>query len=166
MHVKGTQDSVDRVTKATETLGKTVFNTTEYDNRPAPSIEDTIFLDKMDASVYRNEEKTWVAPLPFREPCQRLPNNQEQAVSRFSSLQRTLRRKPEMQEQYFAFMGKIFQNRHAEAAPPLKDDEECWYLPTFEVYHPCKPNQIRVVFDSSAQYRGVALMTCCLLAQI
>lgn len=73
------------------------------------------------------------------------------------SLQRVLRRKPEMQEQYVAFMGKIFQNGHAEVAPPLKDGEECWYLPTFGVYHPRKPNQIRVVFDSSAQYRGVSL---------
>ena len=158
MHVKGMQDNINQAAKATEeTLGKTVFNRTDHDNRPAPSIEDTIFLDMMDANVYRNKENSWIAPLPFRESRQRLPNNREQAVSRFTSLQRVLKRKPEMQEQYFAFMGKLFQNGHAEVAPPLKDGEECWYLPTFGVYHPRKPNQIRVVFDSSAEHHGVSL---------
>lgn len=32
-----------------------------------------------------------------------------------------------------------------------------WYLPLFGVYHPKKPNKIRVVFDSSAPYEGVSL---------
>lgn len=137
-------------------LGQAVFNTTENDNKPAPSIEDATFLKIMDASVYRNEDNSWVAPLPFREPRQPLPNNKEQVVNRFKSLERTLKRKPEMQKQYVAFMDKIFANGHAEVAPPLKEDE-CWYLPTFGVYHPQKPNQIRVVFDSSARFSGVSL---------
>nr|XP_021331373.1 uncharacterized protein LOC110439581 [Danio rerio] len=144
--------------KATEmTLGQTVFCKTEHDNKPAPSVEDTTFLKIMDTNVFRNESNSWVAPLPFREPRQRLPNNKEQAINRFSSLQRTLKRKPEMQQQYVEFMEKIFTNGHAEVAPPLKEEDECWYLPTFGVYHPQKPNQIRVVFDSSACYSGVSL---------
>lgn len=62
-----------------------------------------------------------------------------------------------MKEQYQYFVEKIFANGHAELAPPLREDEECWYLTMFGVYHPQKPNQIRVVFDSSAQYFGVSL---------
>ncbi len=54
-------------------------------------------------------------------------------------------------------MGKMLENKHAELAPPLKENEESWYLPTFGVYHPRKPDQIRVVFDSSARYRGISL---------
>lgn len=42
-------------------------------------------------------------------------------------------------------------------APPLYDGEECWYLPSFVVYHPRKPDQIRVVFDSSASHLGISL---------
>lgn len=49
------------------------------------------------------------------------------------------------------------KNNHAEIAPPLAENEECWYLPFFAVYHPQKPGQIRVVFDSSAQHQGISL---------
>lgn len=54
-------------------------------------------------------------------------------------------------------MGKVFSNNHAEEAPPLMEGEECWYLPLFEVYHPKKPGNIRVVFDSSARHEDVSL---------
>ena len=138
-------------------LGHRVFDQTEHDNKPAPSIEDVLFLKIMDTSVHRYDASSWVAPLPFKEPCQRLPNNREHVVKRFESLEHQFKRRPEMQEQYVAFMEKIVANGHAEVAPQLKEDEECWFLPSFGVYHPRKPNQIRVVFDSSAQYSGVSL---------
>ena len=32
-----------------------------------------------------------------------------------------------------------------------------WYVPHFGAYHPRKPDQIRVVFDSSAEFQGVSL---------
>jgi len=54
-------------------------------------------------------------------------------------------------------MQKIFDHDQAELAPPLSEGAERWYLPIFGVYHPRKPTQIRVVFDSSAQHRGVSL---------
>ncbi|XP_061920209.1 uncharacterized protein LOC133660654 [Entelurus aequoreus] len=73
------------------------------------------------------------------------------------SLVRSFERKEEMKEHFITFMDKIFENKHAELAPPLKDEEECWYLPLFGVYHPRKPKQIRVVFDSSAKYKNVSL---------
>lgn len=78
-------------------------------------------------------------------------------MTRFSSLQRTLERKPKMKDQFIALMRKIFDNNHTEPAPPLPKGKECWYLPMFGVYHPKKPDQIRVVFDSSAQYNGTSL---------
>lgn len=37
------------------------------------------------------------------------------------------------------------------------NDGRVWYLPHFGVYHPKKPDQIRVVFDSSAEFQGVSL---------
>ncbi|XP_047671761.1 uncharacterized protein LOC125145112 [Tachysurus fulvidraco] len=158
MRIKEMQQSGNTSAKSTEkTLGETVFSRTEDDNKPAPSVEDIAFLKIMDTSVYRSDDNSWVAPLPFREPRKPLPNNKEQVVNRLTSLQRTLKRKPEMQQQYVEFMERIFTNGHAEVAPPLKEGDECWYLPTFGVYHSQKPNQIRVVFDSSARYSGISL---------
>ncbi|KAK3517924.1 hypothetical protein QTP70_027544, partial [Hemibagrus guttatus] len=51
----------------------------------------------------------------------------------------------------------IFDRDHDEMAPPLREGQECWYLPIFGVYHPQKPGQIRVVFDSSVQKQGISL---------
>lgn len=66
-------------------------------------------------------------------------------------------RNPTKQEHFVKFMGKIFDNKHAEEAPHIEEGEERWYLPIFGVYHPKKPSKIRVVFDSSAKYNGISL---------
>lgn len=54
-------------------------------------------------------------------------------------------------------MKKVFESDQAELAPELEEHQERWYLPLFGVYHPKKPNQIRVFFDSSAKHDGVSL---------
>ncbi|KAK7910443.1 hypothetical protein WMY93_015127 [Mugilogobius chulae] len=133
------------------------FLRTIHDHQIAPSIEDQRFLEIMDKSFYQDDSNSWVAPLPFRHPRRKLPNNREYAEKRFASLERNLQKKPEMKQHFFEFMQKLFDNHHAELAPPLEEGKERWYLPTFGVYHPQKPSQIRVVFDSSAQWDGVSL---------
>lgn len=138
-------------------LGRKVFQLTGDDNKIAPSIDDLTFMAIMKEGLKKDDHNSWVAPLPFKRPRQRLPDNKSQALNRFSSLKRSLQKKPEMSEHFFSFMGEIFKNGHAEVAPPLKANEEHWYLPIFGVYHPKKPGKIRVVFDSSAQYCGVCL---------
>nr|XP_055046841.1 uncharacterized protein LOC129432444 [Misgurnus anguillicaudatus] len=134
-----------------------IFQSTKDDDKLAPSMEDLVFLKIMQKEVYQDESNSWVAPLPFRSPRQRLPNNRQQASNRLQSLTRTLKKHPRMKDHFLEFMTKMFENRHAEPAPPLSKNEECWYLPIFGVYHPQKPDQIRVVFDSSAQHHGVSL---------
>ena len=67
-----------------------------------------------------------------------------------------------MQSDYFDFMEKIIKKGHAsviseEELKPEAKSGKVWYLPHFGVYHPKKPTQIRVVFDSSAEYNGVSL---------
>ncbi|XP_030582792.1 uncharacterized protein LOC115778696 [Archocentrus centrarchus] len=152
----------DQATAPTEklgqdNLGKQIFSRTIEDNQVAPSVEDKLFLHIMNEEFSKDESNSWVAPLPFRSPRQRLPNNREQALKRLMSLRHTLKKKPEMRDHYVQFMEKIFSNGHAEPAPTLEHGDECWYLPSFGVYHPQKPGQIRVVFDSSAQYNNVSL---------
>lgn len=87
----------------------------------------------------------------------RLPSNREQALKRLYSLKKTLEKKPKMKEHYTQFMQKMLDKNQAELAPPMPADKEHWYLPTFGIYHPQKPDQIRVVFDSSAECEGISL---------
>ncbi len=138
-------------------LGDNVFQKTPSDDKLSLSVEDGIFLDIMNREMYMDESNHWVAPLPFRLPHNPLPNNRDQAMKRLNVLQRTLQRKPEMAKHFVEFMHNMFINKHAEIAPPLQPEEECWYLPIFGVYHPMKPGKIRVVFDSSAQCVGISL---------
>ncbi|XP_037579357.1 uncharacterized protein LOC119462082 [Dermacentor silvarum] len=140
-----------------DTLARNLFKTTEEDNQRAFSIEDKTFLKMMNSEFTQDKLNNWVAPLPFRTPRSRLSNNREQALSRLLSLRCTLRKNPETRERFVSFMNELFIKGHAEEAPPLHADEECWYLPIFGVHHPQKPDQIRVVFDSSAQHEGVSL---------
>lgn len=73
-------------------------------------------------------------------------------MSRFHNFNR----KSMMRDHFLAFMEKLIQNRSRQTRPPFKRGGK-WYLPLFGVYHPRKPKQIRVVFDSSARYNGVSL---------
>ena len=138
-------------------IGHAIFERSENDDKVGLSIEDRLFLDIVNREMFMDDSNSWVAPLPFRTPRRRLPNNRDQALTRLNSLQRTLEKKPEMKAHFVTFMKNIFDRDHAEVAPPLQEGQECWYLPAFGVYHPQKPGQIRVVFDSSAQKQGISL---------
>ncbi|KAI7789362.1 hypothetical protein IRJ41_022847, partial [Triplophysa rosa] len=138
-------------------FGQEVFKVTCDDNKVAPSINDLAFLHIMEQELEKDESNRWIAPLPFKAPRCRLPNNRCQAMKRLSTLRRNLERNTEMKQHFFTFMGKVFSNNHAEEAPPLMEGEECWYLPLFGVYHPKKPGNIRVVFDSGARHEDVSL---------
>ena len=67
-----------------------------------------------------------------------------------------------MEKDHLKFMGKMLDKGHAV---PVPDEEisskqvsgQLWYLPHFGVYHPKKPDQIGVVFDSCAECQGKSL---------
>ena len=67
-----------------------------------------------------------------------------------------------MEKDYVEFMSKMLDKGHAVPFPyeeisPSEHSGRIWYLPHFGVYHPKKPEQVRVVFDSSAEYQGKSL---------
>lgn len=141
----------------TNQLGETVFDRTRDDNKLALSVEDKDFIDIMEKEVYQNEANSWVAPLPFRSPRPELSSNRGQALKRLQSLRKTLDRNSDIKRQYIEFIQNMLDNDHAEVAPLLDSDKEHWYLPSFGVCHPQKPDQLRVVFDSSAEFEGQSL---------
>ena len=139
-----------------------VYQVTANDNDVGLSVEDCRFIEIMERSTRKNKHGNWEMPLPFRLPNVVMPNNRSYAAKRLNGLLRTLKRKPQMQKDYVEFMGKILDKAHAVRVPPEeipagKGNGNVWYLPHFGVYHPKKPDQIRVVFDSSAEYQGTSL---------
>lgn len=140
-------------------IGKTdIFKKTPDDNKLGLSIEDRTFLKIMDDKFHLDPtEGKWTAPLPFRQNREQLPDNYSQALFRAKCLDASLRKNNVKKEHFTTFMQKIFDCDHAELGPYILPDKEHWYLPLFGVYHPHKPDQIRGVFDSSAEFKGVSL---------
>ena len=152
-----------------------VYHTTPEDNDVALSREDRQFLKIVEEGIHKDALGNWEMPLPFRTEDVVMPNNREQALNRLNGLLRTFKRKPEMQSNYLEFMSSMIDRGHAEVVPTEEPVEsldippaatteskesnltKVWYLPHFGVYHPRKPNQIRVVFDSSCEFQGVSL---------
>lgn len=133
------------------------FVKTEHDKKTGFSIEDKDFLHVMKSGLKKEEDGHWTVPLPFRRDRPVLPNNKVQALKRAKTFDASLQRDPLKRQHVLEFMDKIFTRGHAEKAPTIPQDQECWYLPMFGVYHPKKPNSIRVVFDSSARHEGLSL---------
>ena len=110
--------------------------------------------------MHKNQLGNWEAPLPFKTDEVNLPDNREQCLRRLLSLKRKLCKDERARENYIAFMQKILERQHTSRVP---DNEltptpgKVWYLPHFDVYHPKKPDQVRVVFDCSALYNSQSL---------
>ncbi|XP_033744281.1 uncharacterized protein LOC117330169 [Pecten maximus] len=138
-------------------LCQNVFLRTQDDEKLGHSIEDTSFLETMKNEFSRNPDGSWSAPLPFRYPRPRLPNNQPLALNRARMLDASLKKNEMKRKHMVDFMKNITDRCHAEEAPPITDDRERWYLPLFGVYHPKKPGKIRGVFDSSATFQDMSL---------
>ena len=86
----------------------------------------------MEGGLHKNESGNLEMPLPFRQ------KNGVQAVNRLQGLLRTLKKKPQMERDYFAFMEKILSKGHESPVPPdklkLKEGPgELRYLPHFWV---------------------------------
>ena len=99
-------------------------------------------------------------PLPFKSDDVSLPNNRQHCLQRLLYLKRKLLKNHKTRTDYVEFMQKIMERGHASPVP--KEELETtqgkvWYLPHFEVYHPKKTEQIRVVFDCSAVFQGDSL---------
>lgn len=129
-----------------EIITTDIFVRTPDDDQLGLSVNDIEFLKIMDSECYRDENGSWTAPLPFKTDRKRLPNNRELVMKRTLSFLASCKKNPLKMEHSISFMKKVFSKGHAEIAPVLKNEEECWYLPIFGVYNPKKPNQICMFF--------------------
>ncbi|XP_067301419.1 uncharacterized protein [Pseudorasbora parva] len=120
------------------------------------SQEDVQFLQIVKEGVYQNECGHLEMPLPFKTR-PHFPNNKKLALGRLKHLKRKLDKNPQFKRDYVLFMEGVFRDGDAEIATEQPDIGNVWYIPHQGVYHPKKPDKIRVVFDCSAKYDGIAL---------
>ncbi|XP_057678097.1 uncharacterized protein LOC130907254 [Corythoichthys intestinalis] len=120
------------------------------------SQEDIQFLQILNGKINVNEEGHLEMPLPFRERPQ-LPNNKQLAIKRLNHLKAKMGRNAKYKEDYTRFMKGVFEDGDAEEAVDIPADGVTWYIPHHGVYHPRKPEKIRVVFDCSAKCQNTSL---------
>ena len=128
------------------------------DDKPEDSLEDKMFRAKVEKSLTLVEGHYQMA-LPLRDGVN-LPNNKSQAVQRLQSLKRKFEKNPTFLHDYVDFMDTVFDKNYAEQVPVEQLDRydgKVWYIPHHGIYHPQKPQKIRVVFDCSARFLGVSL---------
>ncbi|XP_068204676.1 uncharacterized protein [Palaemon carinicauda] len=122
------------------------------------SQEDQQFLKEVAKNIQFTNGH-YQLPLPFRTNKVNLVNNREQAVKRAQWQRRKMKLNPKCHEDYVEFVEKLVSEGYAYKVPEDQsyDKQPAWYLPHHGVYHPKKPNKIRVVFDCSAKYQGSSL---------
>ncbi len=129
--------------------------------QPAFSQEDRKFLDIAKKGIRLRPDNHYEMPLPLKEGSPLLPHNRAMAWNRLKPLKRRLESNETYRSHYVEFMNKLVENGYAERVPqatqPEKNRKSVWYIPHHGVYHPKKPNKIRVVFDCSAQFEGESL---------
>ncbi|KAI4902936.1 hypothetical protein NFI96_019343, partial [Prochilodus magdalenae] len=125
-------------------------------NDKTVSQEDLIFLDKLKENIRRNEHGHYEMPLPFKErPC--LPDNKQLAALRLNHLKQKFIANGKYKHDYIAYMKDLIEKVDVEEVHDDGANGETWYIPHHGIYHPKKPEKLRVVFDCSAKYKGTSL---------
>ena len=124
------------------------------------SIQDAVFLKKMEEGVHQRPDGHLELPLPLKEENLVLPNNRAMVEKRLQGLKKKMTGNKQYRDHYKAFMADLLKKGYAEKIPNNSDEQangRVWYLPHHGVYHPKKPGKLRVVFDCSASFEGQTL---------
>ncbi|XP_077978095.1 uncharacterized protein LOC144433628 [Glandiceps talaboti] len=121
------------------------------------SQEDLQFLNILETSIHQTESGHYSMPLPFKSGKPTLPKNKRTAVLRLNHLRRKFATKPKYYADYKKFMDDVIEKGDVEEVEGQGEEGRVWYIPHHGVYHPQKPEKIRVVFDCSARFAGTSL---------
>ena len=118
------------------------------------SQDDVQFIQFLSDHITQKEDGHYEMPLPFKgNSPPNLPNNKRLATVRLQCLKKKLK----AYDQYKTFMEETINKGDAEPAPTTSEGETEWYIPHHGIYHPRKPDKLRVVFDCSAKFHGISL---------
>ena len=135
------------------------FNDSAFSSKTSMSQEDRRALDVMNESI-KLEEGHYEMALLWRQQPPELPNNKSLADHHLKLLKRRLTKDPLLHGKYTEFMADLLRKGYAKRVHTAQLEQlstPIWYLPHHPVFHPQKPDKVRVVFDCSAKYRGTSL---------
>ena len=100
-------------------------------------------------------------PLPRRHDDQILPNNKEMALKRLKPLEKRFIRDKNFKAQYSEQIQSMIDKNYAEVVDETRKNfsNRTWFIPHHAVVNP-KKSKLRVVFDCSAEYKGLSLNNC------
>ena len=126
----------------------------------ALSQEDRTFLRKLGEGIQQKSNGHYEMPLPFCDSIPTLPNSKLLALRRLHKLGQRFERDTKYRDDYTTFTNEVIAKGYAEEVPKQEsssEDGHVWFIPHHGVYHPKKPDKIRVVFDFSADYKRESL---------
>ena len=129
------------------------------DELPGPSSEDNKFTEIVSKGTRVNAQGYLEMPLPFKNPNVPMPNNCAAIHQRTQNTLSRLKAHPVKLDKSVTAMQKYLNSGHVEFVPYNElhaKSGQAWWLPVFPVMHP-KKEKLRLVFDSSATYKGVSL---------
>ena len=135
------------------------FPERNIDDEKEDSFADKCFVEKTKSSIELKENHYYLN-LPFKQDGIYLPNNFPQAKQRLNYLKKKMIKDSIFRDKYNDFMNQLLIKGYAEKVSGSNlpgTPGHVWYLPHHGVYHPRKPNKLRVVFDCSASYLGTSL---------
>lgn len=133
------------------------FNDALYDEKKTMSQEDKRALKVMEDTI-KLKDGHYELSLPWKHEPPNLENNRRVALHRLLLLKKRLARDPKLHQMYSKFMAALLEKEHARKVTDVHvPGDTVWYLPHHPVFHPKKPNKVRVVYDCSAKHQGNAL---------
>ena len=127
-------------------------------NEEGTSLNERRFLKAMDNGIKVDDSSQYSLPLPFNNRKGELFNNRGLVINRAIMLKKKLDKDPVYREEYKGFMEDMLERGFAERVEDYEVDcnKKVWYIPHFGVFHKIK-KKLRIVFDCSAQYKGISL---------
>lgn len=133
----------------------------------APSNQNLEVLSKDDEramevlrSTTKNLEGRYETGLLWKYDAHNLPDSLGMAQKRFHCFEKNLLRRPEISSVVLKMMEDYIEKGyvgHLTHEEKLMPPSHYWYIPTFTVKNPNKPEKIRIVWDAAAKVGNVSL---------
>ena len=149
---------------ADESLEQQVRSMWELERHFSTGIEcqmsrnDRYALRIMKDSTVLTEDGHYQLALPWRPGAPQFESNKNQAAVRLAYLKKRLEKDAELQKRYVNVVESYITNGFARRVNEADNEAPGrWFLPHHPVFHPHKPDKVRVVFDCGARHKGKSL---------